>query len=81
MLSGTVAQLEQVPHMFTCELAKHALLRHAFCLSTGRQLEPTALMVKGNAQFCTEVAGCSEDELREFEKEGKHLQFYAGAWL
>ena len=49
--------------------AKHALLRHAFCLSTGRQLEPTALMVKGNAQFCTEVAGCSEDELREFEKE------------
>ena len=81
VLSGSVAQLEQVPHMFTCELAKHALLRHAFCLSTGRQLEPTALMVKGNAQFCTEVAGCSEDELREFEKEGKHLQFYAGAWL
>ena len=61
------------------DLAKHAMLRHAFCLSQGIAASPTQLVVKGSATFCREVAGCEEAELRAFEEEGKHLQFYSGA--
>ena len=41
----------------------------------------TDLLVKGTARFCAEVADCDEEELNEFEADGKHLQFYAGAAL
>ena len=74
-------RLVQVPHMLTCNLAKHAMLRHAYCLSQGLAVKPTALVVKGTARFCAEVVGCDEEELRAFEAEGKHLQFYSGATL
>ena len=43
------------------------------------QVEPTALLVKGDAVFCMEVAGCDLEELNAFEAEGKHLQLYQGA--
>lgn len=79
VMGGAPAELAQVPHMLTCNLARHAMLRHAFCLAKGIAATPTDLLVKGTSRFCAEVADCDEDELNEFEADGKHLQFYAGA--
>ena len=57
------------------------MLRHAYCLSQGIAVSPTDLVVKGTARFCNDVARCDEGELRAFEDEGRHLQFYSGAAL
>ena len=81
VIGGSPSELAAVPHILTCNLAKHAMLRHAYCLSQGIAASPTKLVVKGTARFCKEVAGCEESELRAFEEEGKHLQFYSGAAL
>lgn len=81
VIGGSPSELATVPHVLTCNLAKHAMLRHAYCLSQGISASPTELVVKGSAIFCREVAGCDESELRAFEEEGKHLQFYSGAAL
>jgi len=80
ILGGTAEELRQVPHMLVCDLTKHVVLRHAFCLSRGLEVSPVDLLVKGTARFC-EVAACSEDDLYLFEQEGAHLQFYQGAAL
>jgi len=81
VIGGEASELATVPHMLTCNLARHAMLRHAFCLAKGIAVAPTDLLVKGTARFCAEVADCDEEELNEFEADGKHLQFYAGATL
>lgn len=81
VIGGAPTELAQVPHMLTCNLARHAMLRHAFCLAKGIAVAPTDLLVKGTARFCAEVADCDEAELNAFEADGKHLQFYAGASL
>ena len=39
----TLAQLETVPHVLTCDLTKHAYLRHAWCLTHGVELGPQRL--------------------------------------
>ena len=43
------------------------------------RVAPTALLVKGDAVFCEEVAGCDLDELNAFETSGKHLSFFQGS--
>ena len=55
------------------------MLRHAFCLTNGIVVQPTALLTKGDVAFCENVAGCDVDELSQFEREGKHLRFFQGA--
>jgi len=79
VIGGTVAELTRVPHMLTCDLAKVPMLRHAFCLTNGIVVQPTALLTKGDVAFCENVAGCDVDELSQFEREGKHLRFFQGA--
>ena len=79
VVGGTVDELSAVPHMLTCDLAKGPMLRHAYCLSNGMRVEPTQLLLKNDALFCMEVAGCSLAELLAFEASGKHLAFYQGA--
>jgi len=81
VLSGTPAELSQVPQMLTVDLAKVPLLRHAYCLSNGLIAKPTELLIKGDAHFCSSVAGCDLGELNAFEAEGKHLTFFQGAEL
>lgn len=79
VIGGTLDELCEVPHMLTCDLAKVPMLRHAYCLANGLIVEPTALLVRGDATFCMEVAGCDLDDLNEFEAAGKHLSFFQGA--
>ena len=81
VVGGTPKELQQVPHMLTCDLAKVPMLRHAFCVSRGISASPVQLMVKGDAAFCAEVAGAGLDELVAFEREGKHMAFFQGASL
>ena len=81
VIGGSADELAAVPHMLTCDLAKVPMLRHAYCLTRGLQVEPTQLLVKGDAVFCMEVAGCALDDLNAFEAEGKHLAFFQGAEL
>ena len=80
VLGGSPSELCAVPHLLTCDFAKVALLRHAFCLANGlTEVQPAQLLVKGDATFCTEVARCEFEELKAFEAEGKHLAFFQGA--
>jgi len=81
VIGGTVAELVSVPHMLTCDLAKVPMLRHAYCLTNGLSVSPTDLLVKGDASFCMEVAGCDLDDLNEFEADGMHLAFFQGAGM
>ena len=81
MLGGAPADLVRAPQMLTCDLGRTAMLRHAYCMANGLQVDAVDLLVKSSATFCMEVAGCEEAELRRFEEEGKHLAFYQGAAL
>ena len=70
--------MSSVPHLFTSDLGRTVLLRHAYCLATGKvDVLPTDLLLKDTPSFCSAVAGCTEEELRAFEAEGKHLQLFA----
>ena len=55
------------------------MLRHAFCLTNGIAATPVQLLLKGDPAFCSEVAGCSLDELNAFADDGLHLTFFQGA--
>ena len=79
VIGGMPSDLARVPHVLTCDLAKLVMLRYAYCLTNGIDIEPITLVVKGDAAFCMQVAGCTLDELNEFEQEGKHLAFFQGA--
>ena len=79
VIGGSLDDLCAVPHMLTCDLAKVPMLRHAYCLSNGLDVEPAKLLTKGDAVFCMEVAGCDLDDLNAFESEGKHLSFFQGS--
>ena len=79
VIGGSLAELCEVPHMLTCDIAKVPMLRHAYCLAHGLRVEPTQLLVKGDATFCMEVAGIELDELNDFEAAGDYLSFYQGA--
>jgi len=81
VMGGEPADLVDVPHMLTCDLAKVPMLRHAYCLTHGLAVDPTALLVKGDTTFCMEIAGCDLDELNAFEADGKHLAFFQGAGI
>eukprot|EP00965_Chrysotila_dentata_P101271 3343839-Pleurochrysis_carterae.AAC.3 len=80
-MSLLLLALTQAPQALTCDLGRHMMLRHAYCLSHGVAASPAELLLKGNALFCETVAKCTEDELSAFEAEGKHLQFYQGSVL
>lgn len=77
MLGGSPSELVRVPHLFTCNLARTVMLRKAYCLLSGIEVEPVDLLVKDISTFCTEIAGCTEQELREFEKEGNHIRLFS----
>jgi len=79
VIGGSLVELCEVPHVLTCDLAKVPMLRHAYCLANGLSVEPTALLTKGDAAFCMEVAGCNLDDFNSFEASGKHLSFFQGA--
>jgi len=81
VLRGSPAELASVPHMLTSDLAKVPMLRHAYCLTQGITARPTDLLVKGDTEFCTQVARCTLGDLNEFEAEGKHLTFFQGAGM
>jgi len=78
VLGGAPSDLSSVPHLFTSDLGRTVLLRHAYCLATGKvDVLPTDLLLKDTPSFCSAVVGCTEEELRAFEAEGKHLQLFA----
>jgi len=79
VVGGSTDDLLSVPHVLTCDLNKVLMLRHAYCLTHGLNVEPQALLTRGDAQFCDEVDGCVLDDLSAFGKSGKHLTFFQGA--
>ena len=79
VLGGAPADLSDVPQMLTCDLAKTPMLRHAFCVANGVAAAPKELLIKGDANFCEQVGGCTLDELNAFEADGLHLSFFQGA--
>ena len=79
VLGGEPAALPELPHLFTCDVNRVLLLRHAYCLASGVRATPAQLLTKGTAAFCQDVARCTEDELRAFEDSGDHLKFFAAA--
>ena len=81
VIGGSPAELVAVPHMLICDLGKVPMLRHAYCLTQGIDVKPIQLLVKGDATFCTEVAGCDIEEFNAFEADGKHLAFFQGAGI
>jgi hypothetical protein len=41
------------------------------------EVAPVDLLVKDVSRFCADVAGCTEEELRQFEADGKHLRLFS----
>ncbi len=79
VLGADPAALPSVPQLFTCDVNRVLLLRHAYCLASGLHATPAELLTKGTAAFCRDVAKCTEGELRAFEESGDHLKFFAAA--
>jgi len=79
VVGGSTDDLLSVPHVLTCDLNKVLMLRHAYCLTHGLNVEPQALLTRGDVQFCDQVDGCVLDDLSAFGKSGKHLTFFQGA--